>query len=548
MSKRFASPATTVAASEAIDHGGRLIGRSVDRPLTGMLDGDLVIVGWALAPDGPLAAAVVCAGDRVLARTRADRPRPDIATTFIDIPHAQDSGFRMRIPLATPGELVIHVERAGGEQIPIWRLSLSGAADAAADRPRRFARRREQPGDAGPVAVADPGDGAPRVIALISAFNEADIIGTVIDHLAGQGVASYLIDDGSTDETAAIAQHRLGCGLIGTERRERAADGTTSWRAILARKLELADELGADWYIHHDADEIRESPWPGVSLVDAIAAVDRLGYNAIDFRALNFPPTDDCFRAGCDPRTHFIRWEDPAEYDRLQRKCWKAGAADVALEDGGHDIRFSGRRLFPLRFLLRHYPIRGQAHGARKVLDERHGRFAAAEVEMGWHRQYAGVEGPGHAFLRNPASLRSFDLDAVRLETALEDGRERAEAAGSAPAPDGPAAQGVLEVVSPAAIAGWAAREDGGREPVIVELWDGGRLVAAVSADGPRPDVAARGYGDGLGGFRMRTPRELLDGEPHWIWATVSGSGTALRRAPALLRIAGARAQTRDAA
>ncbi len=83
---------------------------------------------------------------------------------------------------------------------------------------------------------------------------------------------------------------------------------------------------------------------------------------------------------------------------------------------------------------------------------------------------------------------------------------------------------------------------------MTVELWDGGRLVAAVTADRARPDVAARGYGDGLGGFRLRTPRELLDGEPHWIWATVAGSGTALLRAPALLRAEGTRAQTRDAA
>ena len=140
------------------------------------------------------------------------------------------------------------------------------------------------------------------------------------------------------------------------------------------------------------------SPWPGTSLRDAIRWVDRLGFNAIDFRLVNFPPVDDGFTPGTDPKTYFVRWEEAAEYDRIQRKCWKAGAEHVVLGDGGHDVRFEGRRIFPIRFLCRHYPIRSQAHGARKVVRERKGRFAADEIAMGWHRQYEHVR-EGHVFL-----------------------------------------------------------------------------------------------------------------------------------------------------
>ena len=43
---------------------------------------------------------------------------------------------------------------------------------------------------------------------------------------------------------------------------------------------------------------------------------------------------------------------------------------------------------------------------------------------MGWHRQYAHVHGVDHSFMKNPASLRVFDLESIRLETALEDGRK----------------------------------------------------------------------------------------------------------------------------
>src|SRR6476620_7968201 len=114
-----------------------------------------------------------------------------------------------------------------------------------------------------------------RVVAIISAFNEADIIGDVIRDLVTQGIHVYFMDDGSTDETAAIVEEFIGKGVIRIERREQ--DGNVSnrgqfeWARILRRKAELASEIDADWFIHHDADEFRESPWPGVSLLQGIA-------------------------------------------------------------------------------------------------------------------------------------------------------------------------------------------------------------------------------------------------------------------------------------
>jgi Glycosyl transferase family 2 len=374
-----------------------------------------------------------------------------------------------------------------------------------------------------------------HVVAIISTFNEADIIGPVLDHLGSNRVSSYLIDNGSTDETVARAQEWLGRGLLGIERMPPGDGGRVSWRAILARKLELSRELGADWYMHHDADEVRESPWPGVSLQEAIWRVDRLGYNAIDFRVLNFPPVDDTFRPGHDPREHFTRWEDPAEYDRLQRKAWKAGFPDVSLEDGGHDVRFAERRLFPLRFLLRHYPIRSQAHGTRKVLRERKERFTPDETAMGWHRQYGHVQDVDHLFLKNPALLQPFDLDRIRLETMLEDARTSSPPADDGRTPAHPPVRGFLEQATPTRVSGWAAREDGDGDPLTVELWDGGRPIATVVADRPREDLERHGIAGGRAGFVVRTPPQLLDGRPHWIWATVRDSGVALTRSPLVL-------------
>lgn len=260
-----------------------------------------------------------------------------------------------------------------------------------------------------------------KVVALISAFNEGDIISRVLEHLVENGVSAYLIDNHSTDDTVEQASGWLGRGLIGIESFPSTGDtGRYAWGEILKRKEELAATLDADWFIHHDADEMREGPFPGLNLKEAIAWVDRLGYNCIDFRTIEFRPTDDAFRQGDDPKQHFQFMEEGLFVDRVQRKCWKAGPTPVVLhESGGHDVAFEGRRIFPVRFILRHYSIRGQQHGLRKVLAERKPRFESSERQRGWHVQYDAVRDASHEFVRPLESLTPFDLDRARFELLL---------------------------------------------------------------------------------------------------------------------------------
>ena len=260
------------------------------------------------------------------------------------------------------------------------------------------------------------------VMALIAAFNEADIIGQVIRDLIDQGVRVYLLDHGSTDGTVAEAQPYLGRGLVRIERfteLETGGNGRVSWASILRRKEALARELEASWFIHHDADEFRESPWPHLNLRDAIGFVDRLGYNAIDFELFNFWPTHDGFTGREDVRDTFRYYAPPAACDRLQIKAWKnvTGPVDLAAS-GGHEAIFPGRRVFPIRFILRHYPIRSQSHGTRKVLYERKARFSEEEQRRGWHVQYDAVD-ENYDFIRDPHALTKYDPDAARLHVIL---------------------------------------------------------------------------------------------------------------------------------
>jgi chromosome segregation ATPase len=258
----------------------------------------------------------------------------------------------------------------------------------------------------------------PRIVAILATRNEEDLVAAVVGDLVEQGIEVYLLDDGSTDRTAEEARPFLGRGLLGIEPLPPAPGDRFSLRRIVARKEALARQLGADWYLNADADEFRESPWGDLSLREGIALVDRMGYDALDFELLDFRPVDDGFRGG-DPRPALLHYEPGGALDRLQIRCWKPAGRPVDLvSSGGHEAIFPGRRVFPIRFLLRHYPFRSQAQAERKLFGDRRPRYDPEEAAAGWHRQYASIE-PGHRFVRDPATLVRFDPEEVRARLAI---------------------------------------------------------------------------------------------------------------------------------
>jgi hypothetical protein len=262
------------------------------------------------------------------------------------------------------------------------------------------------------------------VVAIVAAYNEEDVIGQVVRALIEEGVQVYFVDHHSTDKTVAQVEPYRGRGVIGIEKfpadgvEDETVDGF-AWEGILRRKEELAQELEADWFIHHDADEFRESPWSGQTLREGIQRVDAAGYNAIDFQVFNFSPTTADPADGDDIRERLLFYEPGRTFDRQQIKCWKRTGQPVVLtESGGHSAQFPDRRIFPIRFLLRHYPIRSQAHGERKVFQERLPRYDPLERARGWHVQYNDLV-EGASFVRDPTSLLSYDPEAVRLDLFL---------------------------------------------------------------------------------------------------------------------------------
>ena len=264
------------------------------------------------------------------------------------------------------------------------------------------------------VAVKDSAPDNFRVVALMSAYNEEDIIVPCLQYLIKQGVEVYLIDNWSTDSTVELASEFLGKGLLAIEKFP--PDRPSShyvWKDILSRMEQLTKEIPADWFIFHDVDEIRSSPWPGLRLRDAIRKVDREGFNAIDHTLITFFPVDNDFSAGDDFEAYFKHFEfsvRPGQF--LEIKAWKNSGKSVSLSNsGGHEIKFAGRRIYPFRFLLKHYPIRSQTHGEKKIFRERKPRWLPQERSNGWHTHYDHIK-KGHSFLRQPGELKLFDESA----------------------------------------------------------------------------------------------------------------------------------------
>ena len=248
------------------------------------------------------------------------------------------------------------------------------------------------------------------VVAFMMTYNEADIVRASIRDLRDQGIGVYLIDNWSTDGTYEIAESLLGDGVVGLERYP--LEGPPEYydlRSILVRVEELSSRVKADWFIKHDADEIRRSPWEGLTLRDAIYRVDVAGFDRIDFTIVDFPPTDNGFIPGTD-FTYFHRFDwarHPAHF--VQQRAWKNHGIPISLtKEAAHIVEFEGAKTFPYKFLMHHYPIRSQTHGERKIFLERKPRLLPEARARGWHNHY-DRHALGQNFLAAPDGLMPYD-------------------------------------------------------------------------------------------------------------------------------------------
>lgn len=264
-----------------------------------------------------------------------------------------------------------------------------------------------------------------KACAILATYNEADIIEESVKKLIAGGVDVFVIDNGSTDRTADILSPLVGRGVVDIRAVKFHEDGREvyDWTSILRMKEGLSRELGYDWYLHVDADEIRYSPWPHLSLREGLDRVDRSGYNLINFKLFNFRLTQD-IAATNDYERDMPDYSFSEDFNHYQVKAWKSHPEIDIAAYGGHIARRPGARIYPTRFIHKHYPVRSLEHGRRKILQERKQRFSKAEKQRGWHVQYDQLDDvqPQDVFWKSE-SLVKFQMQTECLHL-LEEGAD----------------------------------------------------------------------------------------------------------------------------
>jgi glycosyltransferase involved in cell wall biosynthesis len=263
-----------------------------------------------------------------------------------------------------------------------------------------------------------------RAVALLATYNEERFIAGCIEHLVGQGLQVYVIDNCSTDRTAEIAERYLNRGVIGIETFPRA--GLFVLRDLLRRKEELAAALDADWFMHADADEIRVSSCSARTLAQAFAQADDMGYNAVNFQEFTFIPTRESPDHDHPRFRETMRWYYPflpAFPHRLN--AWKRQPEPVDLAtDAGHRVIFPGRRMYPKSLVLRHYLFLSVEHAIRKYGQRRHDPVAVANGWHGWRERFTPemIELPSQTELRTYVSDDLLDASEPRKRHYISDG------------------------------------------------------------------------------------------------------------------------------
>jgi hypothetical protein len=277
--------------------------------------------------------------------------------------------------------------------------------------------------DGCPLAQARQPPNDFRPLVLTSTFNDGDIALEIVQKLVEDGmdviVHDNWSDDGTFEQLAALASTRDDLSVV------RFPESGPSKYFELTTLLRLKEEIAASypgrWIIHHDSDEIRCSPWPDLSFRQGLYLVDLMGFTAIDFTVCGFRPVDDGFAPGRGLERHIHHFEfsaEPAYFNQI--KAWRQPSKAVELvHTAGHEAYFPERRIFPYKFLLKHYPLRSPSQARRKIFFERRPRFAPKEREAGWHYHYDAFD-KNDSYIWNAAELIDHEAPATRFRFLVE--------------------------------------------------------------------------------------------------------------------------------
>lgn len=163
-------------------------------------------------------------------------------------------------------------------------------------------------------------------------------------------------------------------------------------------------------YIMTQTKFVKVPPWPKKTLGQSISFVDKLGFNAINFSLADFRPVKDGFSIHENPITFFNHFElrsTPGCY--LQIKAFKNFGQEVDISSSlGHNILFKDRKVYPIKFLIKHYPLRSTSSAQKKIFYDRKPRYLEILRKKGAHTQYDNFT-LNQSFIYSPTTLKPYN-------------------------------------------------------------------------------------------------------------------------------------------
>jgi len=201
------------------------------------------------------------------------------------------------------------------------------------------------------------------VLAIIHCYNEKDILVETMNHLLNQGIDICVIDNHSNDGTFEMMNNTFASNDRVYIRQSENNFGNDGFDSLLKNTERVSHEFSDryEWFMHCDSDELRYSPFFNISLQDMISFVDSLSYNAIDFTVIDFRFTKHNNQVFSNYENHLLSFEFGRETEYFhQIKCWKYEKDINFVDSNMNSTGFSGQKVYPIKFLSKHYSLRNQ--------------------------------------------------------------------------------------------------------------------------------------------------------------------------------------------